>query len=365
MSFLKSIFSKKDETISSYGDFWTWFQQNERTFFNVIKRQADINKDFFDHLSPKLDQLKDGFFYLTGMYNDNIAELVLTPDGNVKNIVFVEELVEAAPTLSNWKFTALKPALDIKDVCINMAGLVFDKDSLSFYSNDHKDFPDEIDITIIHRNFDEEKKSSLINGTYIFLDNYLGELNSIATIDNLTVIGRDKAEKELIPIDKLKDFLIWRQKEFVEKYEGDRRSTENDSYSNLEAELTSGGLLIATVNSTLLEWDRKASHPWILSVEIKYNGEGNNGMPDDETYQILNKIEDEILEELKDYDGYLYIGRQTADGSREIYFTCKDFRKPSKVLHQLTKKYLGKYDITYDIYKDKYWRSFNRFRPNY
>ena len=211
----------------------------------------------------------------------------------------------------------------------------------------------------------EENKSSLINGTYIFLDNFLGELNAVTTIDSLTVIGRIDAKKELIPIDKLKDFLVWRQKEFIEKYEGDRHSTENDSYSNLEAELTNGGLLIATVNSTLLEWDRKASHPWILSVEIKYKGEGNNGMPDDETYQILNEIEDEILEELKDFDGYLYIGRQTADSLREIYFACKDFRKPSKVLHQLTNKYLGKYNIAYDIYKDKYWRSFNRFRTNY
>ena len=365
MSFLKNIFSKKDESISSYGDFWTWFQKNEKTFFNVVKQQVDLNKDFFDHLSPKLDQLKDGFFYLTGMYNDNIAELVLTPDGNVKNIVFVEELVKTAPTLSNWKFTALKPELDIENVSIKMADFVFDKDSLFFYSNDHGDCPDEIDITIIHRDFDEEKKSSIINGTYIFLDNYLGELNSVTTIDSLTVIGKNEAKKELIPIVKLKDFLIWRQKEFIERYEGDRHSTENDSYSSLEAELKTGGILIATVNSTLLEWDRKASHPWILSVEIKYNGEGNNGMPDDETYQILNEIEDEILEELKDYDGYLNIGRQTADGSREIYFACKDFRKPSKVLHQLTKKYLGKYDITYDIYKDKYWRSFNRFKPNY
>jgi len=28
----------------------------------------------------------------------------------------------------------------------------------------------------------------------------------------------------------------------------------------------------------------------------------------------------------------------------------------------LTKKYSGQLDLTYDIYKDKYWRSFERFR---
>ena len=172
MNLLKDIFGKKEESISSYGDFWTWFKKNEKTFFNSVKRHTDLEKDFFDHLSPKLAELKDGFFFLTGMYNDNIAELILTPDGNVNNIVFVEELVNAAPTLSNWKFTALKPALDIENVSIKMADFEFNKDSLFFYSNDHKYFPDEIDITIIHRDFNEENRSSIINGTYIFLDNY-------------------------------------------------------------------------------------------------------------------------------------------------------------------------------------------------
>jgi hypothetical protein len=51
-------------------------------------------------------------FFLTGMYNDDTVELVLTADGAVKNIVFVEELVNSAPKIEGWKFTALKPALD-------------------------------------------------------------------------------------------------------------------------------------------------------------------------------------------------------------------------------------------------------------
>jgi hypothetical protein len=69
MSFLKNIFGKKDEPIKSYSDFWIWFQKNEKTFFNVVKSSKDIEKDFFDALSPKLAQLKDGYFYSTGMYD--------------------------------------------------------------------------------------------------------------------------------------------------------------------------------------------------------------------------------------------------------------------------------------------------------
>src|SRR6185436_17614517 len=229
MNFLKNILSRKDEAIKSYEDFWNWFQKNEKEFYKVVKQKGNIEKDFFNKLSPKLNELKEGFYYLTGMLEENTAELVLTPDGNIKNIVFVEELINAAPDLPGWKFTALKPAEYIENVRIDMAGYVFDSDSLFFYSNDFRDYPDEIDITVVHRDFKEEDKTTITNGTCIFLDSFIGELNFATTIDNLTVIGKNDAQQELVPIEKLKNFLIWRQKEFMEKYEGVRLNTENDT----------------------------------------------------------------------------------------------------------------------------------------
>lgn len=364
MSIFKSIFGKKEHVIESYEDFWTWFQTNQQKFYEVVKSGKNLETDFFDKLSPKLEELKEGYFFLTGMFDEHTAELVFTPDGEVKNILFVEELVRSAPVISNWKFTALKPALDIENVRIDMAGYSFDSENLSFYSIDSDKYPDEVDIVIVYNDFQEEDKSIIVNGTFIFLDNYLGELNSVTTIDNLSVIRRDQAEKDLVPIAKLKDYLIWREKEFVEKYSGTRYDTENDSYSILEAELNNGTPLIALINMSLLEWNGKASHPWLLRVEITFDGDNNNGMPDKETSELLNRFEDEILLEMKDVDGYLSIGRQTADNSREIYFACKEFRKPSKVLHEFTKKYQGKLDFTYDIYKDKYWQSYERFRTS-
>ncbi len=157
--------------------------------------------------------------------------------------------------------------------------------------------------------------------------------------------------------------MKWRQKEFIEKYEGVRHCIDNDEHLILEAQHESGHALIAAINTNLLEWDSKASHPWILSVEIPYDGSNNKGMPEDDTYKLLDEIEDRILVELKDFEGYLKIGRQTAENVREIYFACKDFRKPAKVVHNIQRNYSEKVDISYDIYKDKYWQSFNRFNP--
>jgi hypothetical protein len=364
MGLLKNLFGSKEEPITSYHDFWSWFQKNEKDFYRCVEQHSNIEKNFFDKLSPKLNELKEGFLFLTGMYDDNTVELILTADGTIKNFVFVEELVQAAPVLKGWKFTALKPAMDINDVSIEMDGLKFGSENLSFYSNDLAQYPDEIDITIVHNDLNEENRSAFINGTYIFLDNYLGELDFATNIDNLEVVGKKEAIKELVPIGKLKDFLIWRQKEFIEKYDGIRLNTEKDNHSILEARLPNGNGLIAAINTDLLKWDKKGSHPWVLSIELKYDGTNNNGMPGKDSIALLEEIEDDILKELKDADGYLNIGRQTSDGQREIYITCKDFRKPSKVLHAIERKYADRIELSYEIYKDKYWQSFNRFQVN-
>ena len=364
MSFLQNIFTKKDEPIKTYADFWAWFQKHERTFFKVVNKGNEIEAKFFNKLSPKLEELKDGYFYLTGMCDEHTAELVITPDGAIRNIVFVEELVAAAPPIPGWKFTALKPALDIENVRITMDNYSFDSDTLSFYSNDLRDYPDEIDITVVHRDYNEDDKATIINGTYIFIDNYIGELDSATSIDNLTVAGKAAPGKELIPIGKLKSFLTWRQKEFIEKYEGVAPATESATHSVLEAELDNGNKVVATINTDILNWESKASHPWILCVAITYDGKETRGMPDKETLERMDTIEDHIVQELKENEGYLNIGRQTADSIRNIYFACKDFRKPSKVLYDVTLNNAGD-DISYDIYKDKYWRSLDRFNPSY
>lgn len=351
-----------ERSTPNYHEFWNWFRENEKQFFETVKTGHDIEEQFFDQLSPRLAGVKEGIFFLAGMLDDGRAELVFTADGSVQHIVFTEELVDAAPTLPNWKFTALKQEIDLDSLGIRMDEYNFDRNTLSFYATDHADYPDEVDIVIVHKQFNEENKSTLISGVYIFLDNYLGELNAVTTIDNLQVIGEPDPEKELIPINKLKDFLTWREKEFVEKYEGTRYDTGSDSYSLLEAELENGHRLLAVINSQLLDWDRKASHPWIAVLTIQFDG-ADRGMPNDADYELLDKIEENIMAVLKDADGYLNIGRQTANSEREIYFACKEFRAPAKVLYTIEKQYANRFKIEWVIYKDKYWQSFERFKP--
>ncbi|MCR9249094.1 MAG: DUF695 domain-containing protein [bacterium] len=360
MGFL-NIFKKKEQQISTYNEFWSWFQSEEKAFYKVIEQGGNFERDFFDKLSPKLDQLRDGYYYLAGMFDEKTAELIITADGSPKNIPFVEDLIESAPNIENWRFTALKPESDIEDVAIKMDGHEFNADNMSFYAVTHEQYPDEIDIVITHKDFTEENHSILVKGTYIFLDNYLGELNFAVSIDTLTVSSPSDAQQELIPIQKLKEYLIWREKEFIEKYEATYYNSGNDIYSSLKAKMNSGNPMFAVVNSSLLEWNAKPSHPWIVDIDFVYVG--SNGMPDKLTYKKLDEFEDELMNVISDSDGFLNIGRQTADNHRNIYFACKEFRKTSRAIEEMLTKFDSSLNGSYHIYKDKYWQSFNRFIP--
>ena len=367
MSFLKKLWgSQKQKTPANenaYTAFWQWFQQHQQHFHHIVNQgsKTEIERDFFDRLTPELEKVHSGIFFLTGMLTPQTAELILTPDGIIPNIVFVEELIAAAPEIAGWKFTALKPESDIHQVGINMHDYEFSQETLSFYFNQQAEYPDEIDLVVVHDEYNAAENDAFLQAVYIFLDNYLGEYDAVTKLDNVSVQSKQDAEKELLPIHLLKNILILKSSEISRLDKITRSNTDADEFVSLEGETNEGLPLLATLNRTLLTWDQKASHPWMMLIEISYDGHHSNGMPASTDYELLNLIEDELLQELKDVDGYLNIGRETGNHLRTIYFACKEFRKPSKVIDQVIEKYKGNFEIEVSLFKDKYWRALSKF----
>jgi Family of unknown function (DUF695) len=363
MTFLKNLFgSKKEATINTYQDFWTWFVANEAAFYKTLKAKFDrdnVDKNILTPVITQLHKLNDQFYCQVGMESDGRGELVITPEGDIKTFVFVDELLAVAPKLDNWLFTNLKTPVPIS-CSITMDGFVFDTDTMGFYANVLPEYPDEIDITLAHKAYNEADKKTIINGSFIYLDSILGELNSVTLLDAVTIAGIDP-NRELIPMSKLNDFLIWREKEFVEKYKGTRHTEENDAFFTYEAETEEGAPIVAIMNQSLLQWPAKPSHPWLLTIECAYNGSDNNGLPNAATFDLMNQFEDELLPLLPMSEGYLSVGRQSGLNKRTNYWACKEFKKSSKIVFDLIKKYEKRLPMTYEITKDKYWMTLNQF----
>lgn len=359
MNFISKLFGRQEKiTISDHAAFWKWFAAHERTFFRIIKKGKHIDSQFLDELIPQLHQLNDCFYCLTGMCDDNTAELVITAEGDIKSFVFVEDLVAAAPALSGWKFTPLKPALGFTDIVIEMDGHAFNNKNTHFFSNENSQYPDEIDITFVHTDYTEENKEVISSGIQIFLENALGELATATLIDAIAFSA--PGNHTLIPLEKLQDFLHWREKEFVEKYRSAYPDPEDDGFSVVQAEDEYGMPIIASINMQLLEWDAKPSHPWMMVVEMEFDYQ-HDGLPDANTMEELNNFENQLLAALKDTGGWLYLGRETRGGSRFIYFTCREYRYISRKVARTLQKHPQRSSLSYRIYKDKYWMTMNKF----
>jgi len=341
-------------------DFWSWFRKHEKNFFKVLQDKGDIQGQFFNPLADRLLKIREGYFFLAGMHK-GAAELILTADGKIKNIPFIEDLVAAAPAIPGWTFIASKPATLTESQSIGMGNFRFDYQTLFFYANEDERYPDKISITVVHDQYLPEEREQMVMGVYIFLDNYLGEIKSATVIDAVEITGREGAEKELIPIHKLKAYIDWREKEFVEKYDGVGFDKEKDSYSALSAEDANGIPMLLVVNVGAMQWEYPASYPWILEYLIKYPGDDNAGLPDEKTMDFMETIEED-LRALLAGDDYMDIGRVTAENRRSIYFACREFRGAVKGADAIHQKYEQKIEIEWDVYKDKYWQTLDLFR---
>jgi len=164
---------------------------------------------------------------------------------------------------------------------------------------------------------------------------------------------------------KLNEFLHWKEKEFVEKYEGTRHDTADDEYASLEGEDEEGLPSIAVVDTDLLNWDAKASHPWMAVVTVDYSRTketGENGMPGEAQFEALNHLQENLDRQLTDVSGYLNLGRETYKGETKIYYACREFRRVSKLIdQQIRADRKGGIVCSYEIYKDKYWRTMSKF----
>lgn len=157
--------------------------------------------------------------------------------------------------------------------------------------------------------------------------------------------------------------MINKEKEIALKYKETSYNYKNYGYTTFAGVTKTGETVLSLINIEILKWDKKASHKWLFFLIIPFESKENN-LPDDKTEMLLNELEEEIILALPNSEGYVNIGHEISKNKKEIFFACKDFRKPAKTEDELIKKYSGIFAINYEIYKDKYWQSFNQFEQN-
>lgn len=365
MSLLQQLFpSIVPSTLNTY-NFWQWFCLHHTSFHLSILQNKEVDDHFFELIYPQLHHVHPGICCLAGIVDSTTIELIFTANGIPEHIVFVEELVEAAPLLSGWKFTALKQASNEKTKII-IGEYVFDKSQLSFYPINSSQYPDEIDLVFAYDSYTSQDQHIIDNGTYLYLSNYLGELYATTSIDNFEVISTNDAQQALIPINKLKSYLSWRTKEFsIIPPDHMYCKTAMPQWKHYTIQVENGEAFCLLADTTLLNFPFKIAYPWMMVVSVALdNTPHQHSIPRNILCDFFEELENDLNKALSRDSGNLLIAKKTEKEEYTLYWACQEFRHSSKIAYKVLQKYIEFFSIDYSIYKDKYWQTLDFFPPS-
>lgn len=167
-------------------EFWEWFSKNsiKYSFTNTVDEET--KEKMLDELQEQLHKYNEHLYFEIGNTENECTELIITAEGNTDYFGDVEDLVEGAPDIPNWKVIAFKPAMG-SSYKINYANKVFDPNEIIFIPYTYPENETVVGIRVCFPDFNENEKDIFKWGTYLTIDNVIGEKSSAKDIDYLEV----------------------------------------------------------------------------------------------------------------------------------------------------------------------------------
>ena len=135
-----------------------------------------------------------------------------------------------------------------------------------------------------------------------------------------------------------------------------------ESFSVVEATLDNKPI-IGSINLAYNDYFNKDKYPWCLKIAIGLELENlfENGLPKSKESQIANKLEDELLKEIKNITTAHYIGHLFFDSFLDVYIYLNE---PDKV-HNYLQTQINKEGLIrgfgYEIFEDPEWKTVENF----
>jgi len=359
MSLPGKSFDKKKETHTPQ-TFWQWFSNNQERFDQLNELNAEEAPARLNEIMEQLNKYDPWFKALIGKFDDTSSELVITADGDIALFVKVELLLSAAPPLAGWRLIAHKPPLGFDEISIEMHGKSFNEETVKFYPLIDPAYPDLVSIVFTHKDYDEKEEEDFQTAGSIYVQNALGEINTATQIDQYKIRSEPEDTSLLIPVVKLNDYLNWREKEFVEKYDLAAIDFPEELINSIEGQDAAGNVMMALAVATYEHWEYKPVYCWWVRIEVEYP-EAENGLPGPDSLQLLHNIEDKAVQLLTQNPGIIYTASKTFKGCRTIYFYAKNYRDPSLLLYEFCESAEGDLKPGFFIEKDKYWQNMEEF----
>ncbi|PWJ32691.1 hypothetical protein [Sediminitomix flava] len=184
--------------------FWEWFKENNASFYSGVDNQFEREK-LFDELQFQLKKVNsDLAFEFSPIHENGIREFIVSAEGVKEIFPIVEQLIDKAPELENWKFNAFRQRIPGDNFSIEVGSVKINYSDIYFRYKDGN--YGDIGIELNIRNYNGE--AEIINATYILLDGLIGEYDITMGIDWIDWVKLDDTNiNQLLPITDLRNLI--------------------------------------------------------------------------------------------------------------------------------------------------------------
>ena len=182
--------------------FWTWF----RGFAERLPHD-DIPDELQDELLSELHRFDERLYFLL-CTNTLPHELIITADGSAGAFSSADILVDDAPTLPNWQFIALKPAMGFAFRHTD-GKISLDASALWFKPTNSSDDPPQLGVIIGFPDADFVLENQSVDTAYAILETGIGERSCMNDIHRVTIddLPDDPESHNYIPLPQLADYI--------------------------------------------------------------------------------------------------------------------------------------------------------------
>jgi hypothetical protein len=196
--------------------FWNWFQDNNQTIKNLINETPKNQKHISFWINKNLSYYCKEIDFMIVFQKNGIEknELIITANGNPEYFDQVIDLVDNAPQLKNWKFTAfIQPAeridkiIDGFDEPYIFHEITLKASELKFLTLDYDEKTRKFDIIVFLKNYNFYcDTKTLEQAIFIIMQDILGENSLFQNINFVQLAQMPDNNEELI---HLYDFQLF------------------------------------------------------------------------------------------------------------------------------------------------------------
>ena len=200
--------------MSKENKFWDWFLKNNFRYRSLNQiTDKYLKENLLNELLEHLHDYSGHLYYEIGGFANEAQELVISAEGKKEYFNEVERLIEEAPSISSWKFTAFKQPSDSLFVT-EYEGLVLDPKLMWFEPLDNENDPSVLGLVVYLKNYTKRHKELFVVGVFKVLDTLLGEKSTALNIQYLDInkLPANPKKKGLIELVDLPKYISWRNK---------------------------------------------------------------------------------------------------------------------------------------------------------